>query len=292
MNRHFHRVAVLAALALAMLALPTVAAAAPPANDGFAQATSIAPGAPPFSAQADITEATTEPGEPSFSCTPFSRTVWYSITPSHDGVLRVDVSASSFFDTAINVYEQTGTGFGGLVGRGCGAGTNNTRMITFDAQAGRVYYVQAGSQFGSGGVLRLTLSEVPPPANDSFANAQAISAVPFTATVDVSAAKTEAGEPTACGFAPSTVWYVFTPATTRSVSLSISATNSSGSGLVAAYRGTSLNDLSLLGCRGLFSSSLTFRAEAGSSYWIQAGAAGATAIALRVDLVEAPPPVA
>jgi PKD repeat protein len=47
-----------------------------------------------------------------------------------------------------------------------------------------------------------------------------------------------------------------------------------------------------LGCRGLFSQPLTFRAEAGSQYWIQVAGSGSAASSIRIDLVEAPPPVA
>src|SRR5262245_39080026 len=117
MNRQIPRVAALAALALTLLALPVAAAAAVPTTADLAQAVTIAPAVLPFAASADITEATTEPGEPTFDCTSFARTVWYAITPTHDAMLRADVGGSVFFDTSLDVYEQTGAGFGGLVSR-------------------------------------------------------------------------------------------------------------------------------------------------------------------------------
>ena len=294
MKRQIPRVAVLAALALTLLALPVAAAAAVPTNDSLAQAVTVAPAALPFANSVDITDATTEPGEPTFDCTSFARTVWYAITPTHDGTLRADVAGSAFFDTALDVYEQTGAGFGGLVSRACASGTSGTTSATFDARAGHAYYLRAGNQFTSGGTVQLTVAEIPPPPNDAFSNAQAIADVPFGATVDVSAAKTEPGEPTpACGLPGGTAWYAFSPSTSRSVSLSVSVPNPFGSGaVVAAYRGTTLGDLTALGCRGLFSQPLTFRAEAGSRYWIQVAGSGSAASSVRIDLVEAQPPVA
>ena len=290
MNRQLHRVAALAAIVLAMLSVPALAAAAP-GNDALADAIAISPTALPFAASADITTATTEPGEPVFGCAQFSRTVWYSIVPAHDAMLRADVTGSSFFDTALDVYEQTGTGFGGLAARACVNGTAGTRSLVFDARAGRTYYVRAGNQFTSGGMLQLAVSEVQAPANDAFAQAQTISAPPFGANLDLSAARNEPGEPTPCGVTGGSAWYAFSPATSGSVSASVSASTGIGAAVVAAYRGSSPGDLAALGCRSLFGGGLTFRAEAGSAYWFQLAGSGPAAAALRFDLVATPSPV-
>jgi PKD repeat protein len=52
-----------------------------------------------------------------------------------------------------------------------------------------------------------------PPANDNFANATAISALPFSDSGDLDGTTTEPGEPGGCfEQAPQTVWYAFTPA--------------------------------------------------------------------------------
>src|SRR5207237_3460249 len=98
----------------------------------------------------------------------------------------------------------------------------------FSVQAGVTYYLQAGSSFGGGSILHLTVSVLPPPANDKFANATAITSVPFNDSVDTTAATLEAQEPTptnCMGFTSQrTVWYAFTPSTTQSVT----ATSPSG----------------------------------------------------------------
>src|SRR5436190_1635988 len=147
-------------LILAILALgaPSVALAAP-ANDNQANATVIS--SLPFSDSVDISQATTEFGETT-NCGA-TQTVWYAITPSTDGLLKVDTSGSSFFGTDINAYRQDGAGLGGLMFLNC---ATFSTQLTFSVQAGVTYYLQAGSSFGGGSILHLTVSVLPPPAND------------------------------------------------------------------------------------------------------------------------------
>ena len=68
------------------------------------------------------------------------------------------------------------------------------------------------------GLLALTLFVVTPasvaaaPSNDNFADATAITGLPFTDTADITDATTESGEPIAYpGEIGKTVWYSFTP---------------------------------------------------------------------------------
>jgi hypothetical protein len=267
-------------LALLALALPAVALAQP-SNDNFANATVIT--TLPFSDTLDNTGATTEPGEPQ-PCNYSPQTVWYSFTPAANGVVRADMDTSSFFDRQLNLYLQLGSGFGGLSFIGCQVGGGS---ITFNVQAGTTYYLQASSIYSGGGSLHVNMQAVPPPPNDDFANAKTITALPYSDTEDTTAATLEPGEPTpSCGFgSPSgSVWYAFTPTTNETVS-------ASDNGFVAAYTGTSLGSLTSLGCRA-FGGMLTFHAEAGTTYYFQAGGLFGGSGSLTFNLIVTPPPVA
>lgn len=130
-----------------------------------------------------------------------------------------------------------------------------------------------------------------PPANDDFANATVIGALPFDDIKNLVAASVEPNEPAPlCGFgAPSvTVWYAFTPATNDSLSARILMAPSQS--VVAAYVGSSLEDLTEVGVR-CFSGALTFRPEANTTYYFQAGIYF-TGGPLQFHLEVTPPPVA
>jgi PKD repeat protein len=106
------------------------------------------------------------------------------------------------------------------------------------------------------------------PTNDDFTAAAPITAVPFSDTVDLSAATTQPSEPSpSCTGLQNTVWYSFTPATSQSVTL---RTDQYGAG-VAAYTGTSLSNLSQVTC-GYAGQSALLPVVAGTTYYIQVGA--------------------
>jgi PKD domain len=258
------RIPVVAAVAgLGVLALPATASAQP-SNDNFSNATTIS--SLPFSDVVDNTTATTEPGEPNECSESIQHTVWYSITPASSGAVSVDMSGSSFSDTIFAVYQQTGSGFTGLSEIFCAAFSDH-----FQASANTTYYIQAGNCCTSGGSLHLNVQEALAPANDNFANATSISpaALPFTDTVDAAGATTEAGEPNpSCAQIPipNSWWYSFTPTSTES----FTATPGGFGAAVAAYTGSALSNLSQIGCAsGAGSNLLTFRATAGTTYYLQ-----------------------
>jgi hypothetical protein len=253
---------------LGVLALPGTASAQP-SNDNFSNATVIS--SLPFSDVVDNSTATTEPGEPTGRCseTP-QHTVWYSITPASSMIIRIDMSGSTFFDTAFDVYQQTGSGFTGLSSAiACSDFTSGSSSSAhFQASANTTYYIQAGSSCcTSGGALHLNVREALPPANDNFANATVISPtqLPFTDTEDASAATTEAGEPNCGQTLSNSWWYSFTPTATES----FTATAGGFDAIVAAYTGSTLANLSQIGCTESSSNLLTFRATAGTPYYLQ-----------------------
>jgi hypothetical protein len=262
----------LGALALAAVVLPATALAAPPANDDFANATAIS--SLPFSDSVDTTEATdTGVSEPQ-ACYRPAHTIWYSLTPSSDTVLRADALGGSF-DTTLTVYQGSSLSFVGCTAFG--------GSVSFAATAGSTYFLQLGSFFGSGGTANLNLVAVPPPANDNFASATQVASLPFSDSVDTTAATTETGEPSACFTANHTVWYAFTPGTSGSYTASNNA-------YLAGYVGTSLDALTSVGCR--YYSPLTFHADAGTTYYFQETSCCGNGGVLQFNLDVAPQPVA
>jgi PKD repeat protein len=275
--------ALVAGVAFLIMAAPPAALAMPPPNDSFAEAHVVS--ALPFSDSVENAEATTESGEPQF-CFFMPQTVWYVIRPTADVLLRAGMSRTSFSFTNFNIYR--GTSLGSLSFVNCGAFGNTP---TFNAQGGSTYYIQAGSIFGATGALHLDIEEIPPPPNDDFAAPTAIPSLPFSDRADTTAATREADEPTpSCAFGnlPSSVWYSFTPDATVSVSARATSFFSTA---VAVYTGSSLGRLTELKCRN-FSGLMTFRAEAGTTYYLQAGGLFGSRGPIDFRLSVAPDPVA
>jgi hypothetical protein len=266
----------------AALLMPGTAAAAPPSNDDFANASAIDPSSLPFSDTVGLVEATNEGGESNFCA--ITNTVWYSFVADDDAVIRVEPSGSNFTGPVFNVFRQDGSGMGGLSFIGC---SNFGSSMTFSAQAGETYYIKGGSAYWGPGELHLIISVVPAPANDDIADAAAIGGLPYSNTVDVTGATLESGEPTpSCvGYLQTgTAWYSYTPSESGSLMATGDYYNT-----IAAYSGSPGN-LSQVGCWN-FGHPLTFHADAGTTYYFQlAGIYGTTSV--RLGLQVTPPPVA
>jgi PKD repeat protein len=256
----------------------------PPPNDDFANATLVS--AFPLTDVVDITEATAEAGEPGVCFGP-SHTVWYSITAPVKMAIHADLNGSSFSDAAFHIWQSFAPGLGGLGSPIC-VGPGGSQAFT--AQPGTTYYIQAGSIFSVGGRLALNLQEIPAPPNDAFSNATTIAALPFTDIATVIAATEQPGEPvpTCRGSIGGSVWYAFTPAVSGSFSARFTGFFPSLS--VAVYTGSSLGDLSEVGCRGF--DPLTFRASAGTTYYFQASGLFDGILSGTFTLDVAPSPVA
>jgi hypothetical protein len=267
----------LAALLIAVLA--GTALAAPPGNDNFAGATAIT--SFPFQDTVDITEGSTEPGEPC-ACYCSSRTVWYSLTVSADTVLTVSATGATNQGN-VNVYQEYGPGLCCLLwtaGSLCGS-------PVFVAKAGQTFVLQAGPTSDSSGNLTVHVEVPPPPANDNFADATLVSALPFSFQGDLNGATTEPGEPSfSCTPPQGTVWFAFTPAASGSYTVNVST--SSASTAVEVYTGTSLGNLAELACR--FSGPAVFHADAGTTYYLRVGGGYGLPGSMVISLGVAPPP--
>ncbi|PYQ00004.1 MAG: hypothetical protein DMF82_23245, partial [Acidobacteria bacterium] len=124
-----------------------------------------------------------------------------------------------------------------------------------------------------------------PPANDNFADAGMISALPFTDSGDLNGTTLEPGEQGFCSYQPQTVWYTFTPSTTTTISADL---NGSQYGLVLTAYQSNGGNLGVLSCT--FGGSLTFTANAGTTYYFQVGSYYSGPAQMQINVREIPPP--
>jgi len=223
---------------------------------------------------------------------------FFRITGTPNAHLRVDLEGQSsgkgtldnpllgVFDSNCNPIVVTDTG---------GIGLNAGADISIPADGVLIVGATSCCDFdftqGGNGSYELTIQEITGPANDNFANAIAILALPFDATVDITNGGLEPGEPTPfCNFSASgrTAWYAFTPATTEVVSAS---TNAPFATAVGVYTGSLVNGLTPVACRSTFGGSAIFRAFAGTTYYFLVdgmfGQAGN--VEFRLDVIPPPP---
>jgi PKD domain len=110
-----------------------------------------------------------------------------------------------------------------------------------------------------------------PPPNDNFASAVEVSSLPFGESVNLAEATSgEIGEQPQCNIA-STVWYAYTPSSDEILRISPSGSNFFGV-VLNVYRqaGSGVGGLSFVSC-SQWNTDLTLAAQAGATYYIQAG---------------------
>lgn len=134
-----------------------------------------------------------------------------------------------------------------------------------------------------------------PPPNDNFGSATVIdqSALPFSQSLAIDEATTEVGESSQCYWGNSqTVWYSFTPSVSGQYRLTRSGTFYYQFAAVWQQTGSSIGDLSPLGCVTWWysSSALTFSASAGTTYYIQTGSNFFSSGSNQISLVHIAPP--
>ncbi|MET9229060.1 PKD domain-containing protein [Lentzea sp. NPDC003310] len=277
--------AVAAAVLLGVL-VPGVAQAAPPSNDDFDAATVVA--ALPYSVAQDTTESTKASDDP-YGCRGYSiqGSAWFRYTATEDGLLRLKTEGS---DRDLNVSTFTGE-------RGDlkqvwnayydGCTTDRATPLTFPAKAGTTYHFMV-----SGGQAKLALDRISHLPNDDLANAEQVSALPFSAAQpDYTRASREAGEPSTnvcSGSSAPSVWYAYTPTRDHSVLLHVEGW---GSGPTASvYEGTSISDLTFVGCEGpQHYSGKSVAVTAGKTYYFQWSGGGYYSYPSTLELSESEP---
>jgi PKD repeat protein len=223
---------------------------------------------------------------------------FFRFTGTPGAVVTIDLEGQStgkgtLYDPFLGAFERS-CGLIAATDTG-GVGLNARLTLTIPADSVIILAVTACCDFGftqgGFGSYQLTIQGTQGPANDAFANATVVPALPSRDTVDITNATMEPNERTpSCSYAPSgrTVWYAFTPTQTRAVSGSV---NTWFPTAVAAYSGGSLANLTEVGCRN-FGQTLSFQAHAGTTYFFQVDGMFGYAGALEFSLDVAPPPVA
>jgi hypothetical protein len=255
-----------ATIGLALVVLAAPSALAKPSNDDFVHATAIT--TLPFSTAEDTSQATFDPSDPS-GCGN-NGSVWFAFTPPSNMTIQAD-TWNSDYNTVLSAW--TGTRRAPNLVACNDDWVAPFSRVTFQATGGTTYYfmvaICCGDGGNGGGNLQLSVRQILPPANDNFANATRISSLPFENAIDHTAATTEPSEPSpSCVGLQNTAWYVFTPTTTESIRATIDVF---GAGL-GVYTGTSLVDLTEVGCGQNLEGVVTFRAQANTTYYFQVGA--------------------
>ncbi|HET7619868.1 MAG TPA: PKD domain-containing protein [Vicinamibacterales bacterium] len=260
----------------------------PPSNDFRDSARFAFP--LPYTDTLDLTFATIEAGEPTSFChdsvTPPSRSVWYVMTQHQPGGGSLTAQVHSG-PGVLTVYRDS---VGALIPIVCSA---FNQPITFFGDSGTTFWYQVTDSAGAGGFAVFTLQgdTLPPPPppddNDFFANARPIPGVPYSDTVFFAGATREFNEPAFCAFQQQTRWYRFTAMQTRALQYGLTSTPFFDN--VTVYQGTSLNNLSFVGCANSFSPG-TFTAFAGQTYYFQVSSDQSDGAVFFLNVPPPPPP--
>ncbi len=261
-----------------------VSAVTPIANDDFADAADI--GSLPFSADVDTTLSTREPGEVRYGCGSEDGSVWYKYTSSVDALVVLRTRSFGGVSDAMGVF--SGTTLATLAPVACSA-FNLTDYLQFTVQAGIPVYIRIGSSSGAGQHLTFDVIEARRAANDDFSNAQSVDSLPFMTTLTNISATLEPSEPANCGSPkiPSSVWYRFIVPDDRKLLMRVKSYFTDAT--LAAYTGTSLADLTLLGCQGLFQSGFEVNPPVGTSVYVQVGGIG-SGVPVELSIIPLIPP--
>jgi len=145
-----------------------------------------------------------------------SPTVWYAITGT--GATIVANTCGSFYDTGLSVFTGDCGALTCVVANDdsvCNGSFTLQSGLTFNANAGQVYYIVVGGFGGQSGAYTLDVQALVPPPNDECATAAALSCG-TTVLADTLAGTTNPADPAfSCHFNPGTqgfgsVWYDFT----------------------------------------------------------------------------------
>jgi len=139
--------------------LPSIAFAAVPANDNFANPQIIGNGGQ-SSTTGNTVEASRESGEPSPNGIPGGRSIWYQWTAPATGQATFSTDGSDF-DTTLAAY--TGSSMGALTALAGDddAGVGLASQIGFSARSGVTYQIQVDGYYADAGSVQLGWSVQP-----------------------------------------------------------------------------------------------------------------------------------
>jgi hypothetical protein len=262
------RSAALLLVIAAALAGASGANAAPPSNDSFSTPLELT-GSGGSITSINI-EATKELGEPNHGGDPGGASVWFTWTAPWSGVVLIDTCDVYELDTLLAVYTGITVASLTLVAENddsCG----ERSAVELDVTAGTTYRIAVDGFGGTTGTF--ILSWEMPPANDDFADAEAIAGETGSVTGSTYLASHELGEPLHAGEpGRGSVWYRWTAP--RNGRLRLNTCNAAGDTLLGAYTGSTVGTLTEAaagddGCgNGGLGSYLEFDAFTGTVYSI------------------------
>ena len=258
------------AIAAGLLLLTTIVgpvSAAAPTNDHAGGAVGI--DTLPAAIAVDLTEATVE-GDPQF-CGGGAASVWYRYTPPADQFLTIGLAADPWMG-AIHIAPDVPEAFQGCVFAG-----QSTRFL---AESGRTYLFQVSTD---GSPTSMDLSAELPLANDRFAAAETIGALPASVAADLSLS-TSTGDPGTCSSTGNGAWYAFTPATDMEIELNADANHSA----VVTVTGPTVDDH--VTCLFSWGGPIRTTLQGGTTYHFLLAAGSPLASSTSMSIVEVPPP--
>jgi hypothetical protein len=255
-----------------------------PPNNDFANAIALNPTFSDWSTAESTVGADTEPGEQLLfagppSCGPIGATVWYNWHSPVTGTAYADTFGSNY-NTVLTAYQNGSTRTPATIQElACNEGSGGTQQsyVSFPVIRGDYYFFQIGGYLSASGQMNFHLhcsACYATPLNDNFSAAKIVVGDSFTDAVPNINATTEPDEPAPCGAIANTVWYSFTPS--KNSTATASTGDSNFDAVEAVYVGSDEFHLTNLGCSNIWdgslsSSSVTFNAVAGTTYWIQSG---------------------
>jgi len=267
---------------LGLLVLPSAAMAVPPLNDDF-EDRQVLSGSLPIAEAGTNLEATKEPEEPVLDFARSGHSVWYEWEATVSGFVTVN-TCGSFINPVLGVYTGTAVNAlsevaGDFASQGPECPGYDGEAVTFEAVSGVSYEILVDGipTFMSGsdqGALEIEIEETPAPANDDFADAEALTGDWFSQ--DVWSAGTEGftwnatkepGEPAHAGDpGGASVWYSFDPP--FSGVFTAQACGRFEKSLLGIYTGSSVAALTQVAADGHSCSLTQFTAAAGTTYRI------------------------
>jgi hypothetical protein len=248
-------------------------------NDAFANAQVLSGSA--GAVAGDNSGASKELAEPNHANDIGGASVWYQWKAPASGLYTFDTFGSNF-DTLLAVYTGNAVNALTVIANSDNAGSSPQSRITFDAKLDTTYFIAVdgksnGVEQGSGlarsqtGFVLLNWNNLPPPVNDNFANAQALTGTSGNATGRNTVASKQGGEPNHAGSpGGASVWYQWTAPS--SGNFTFNTFGSDFNTLLAVYTGSALTALSQVSSNddvgGVRQSRVTFNAVAGTVYYI------------------------
>lgn len=214
-----------------------------PCNDAFSCYDGLADGSPlPLtgSVLTDSVYATAEAGEPAHAGSPASHSLWWRIVPPVAATVTLSTVGSGI-DTVLGVYTGTRVDALTLVAADDDSAGAGASRVTFQASGGTAYIVAVDGKAGAEGQVRLAWRlDIPPPRNDMFAGAVALTGGQGGSQSYTWSASKEPGEPAHEGVAGGrSVWWRYTAPAAGRLHLVLQG----GYTVLSVYRGSSVSAL-------------------------------------------------